>query len=110
MGMLLSPGRSTAQEPGRVVGRITDDAGNPVRGATLVLVSDADSSRTGTTSGETGGFEFARVTAGTYTLRVERRGFATRTARVKVEPGERETVIARLRPARTVPTAALRQP
>jgi hypothetical protein len=110
MWMLLSAGQGAAQEPGRVVGRITDGAGNPVRGATLVLVSDADSSRSTATSGETGGFEFARVAAGTYTLRAERPGFATRTTRVTVEPGERETVIARLRPARTVPTAALRQP
>lgn len=110
LGMLLSAGQGVAQEPGRVVGRITDGAGNPVRGATLVLVSDADSSRASTSSGETGGFEFARVVAGTYTLRAERPGFATRTTRVTVEPGERETVIARLRPARKVPIAGLRQP
>lgn len=110
MWMLLAAGQGAAQEPGRVVGRITDGAGNPVRGATLVLVSDADSSRITASSGETGGFEFARVAAGTYTLRAERPGFATRTTRVTVEPGERETVIARLRPARTVSAAALRQP
>lgn len=109
LGMLLA-GQGAAQEPGRVVGRITDGVGNPVRGATLVLVSDADSSRVSTSSGETGGFEFARVAAGTYTLRAERPGFATRTTRVTVEAGERETVIARLRPARTIPTSALRQP
>lgn len=109
LGMLFAA-PSAAQEPGRVVGRITDGAGNPVRGATLVLVSDADSSKASTTSGETGGFEFARVAAGTYTLRTERPGFASRTTRLTVAAGERETVIARLRPARRVPVSALRQP
>lgn len=101
--------QDAAREPARVVGRVTDGAGNPVKGASLELVADADGSRATASSGETGGFEFPRVAAGTYTLRAERAGFAAGSTRVTVAPGERHTVIARLRPGRPERPAALRQ-
>lgn len=91
---------ATAQEPGRVVGRVTDGAGNPVKGATVELVADAGGARATATSGETGGFEFAGVAAGAYTLTAEGPGFSAHTSRVTVGAGERRTVIARLRPGR----------
>jgi protocatechuate 3,4-dioxygenase beta subunit len=93
-------GPAAAQEPGRVVGRVTDGAGNPVKGAAVELVADAGGARATATSGETGGFEFAGVAAGAYTLRAEGAGFSAHTSRVTVGAGERRTVIARLRPAR----------
>lgn len=86
-----------AAQTGRVIGRVTDGVGNAVSDARVALVS-ADSAaavRTETT-GETGGFEFARVTPGEYTLRVERAGYRVREMRVELQPGGRETLIARL--------------
>ena len=101
--------QGAAAEPARVVGRVTDGAGNPVRGATLELVADMDGTRATTSSGETGGFEFPRVAAGTYTLRTERDGFREGSTRVTVAAGERRTVIARLRAGRPVRATAARQ-
>lgn len=98
--VLVMAGIATAQEPGRVVGRVTDGAGNPVKGAAVELVADAGGARATATSGETGGFEFAGVAVGAYTLRAEGAGFAAYTSRVTVAAGERKTVIARLRPGR----------
>jgi protocatechuate 3,4-dioxygenase beta subunit len=113
VGALLAGEPASAQggaaEPARVVGRVTDGAGNPVKDATLELVADADGTRAIASSGETGGFEFARVAAGTYTLRTERAGFAQGSTRVTVAAGERRTVIARLRPGRPVRATAIRQ-
>lgn len=96
--VLSSP---AAAQAGRVIGRVTDGVGNAVSDAKVALVS-ADSAaavRTETT-GETGGFEFARVTPGQYTLRVERAGYRVREMRVDLQPGGRETLIARLGTAR----------
>lgn len=101
--------QGAAAEPARVVGRVTDGVGNPVKGATLELVADADGTRATASSGETGGFEFPRVRAGTYTLRTARAGFTEGSTKVTVAPGERRTVIARLRPGRQERSTALRQ-
>ena len=91
---------AAAQEPGRVVGRVTDGAGNPVKGAVVELVADAGGARVTASSGETGGFEFAGVAAGAYTLKAQGAGFSAHTSRLTVGAGERRTVIARLRPGR----------
>lgn len=105
--MLVATGTAaSAQEPARVVGRVTDGLGNPVKGATLELVDDRDGTRATTASGETGGFEFARLPAGVYTLRAERTGFRERSTRVAVAAGERRTVVTRLRTGRTEPDTA----
>jgi protocatechuate 3,4-dioxygenase beta subunit len=98
VAVLSSP---AAAQAGRVIGRVTDGVGNAVSDARVALVS-ADSTavvRTETT-GETGGFEFARVAPGPYTLRVERAGYRVREMQVDLQPGGRETLIARLGPAR----------
>ena len=95
--LLGTPPRAEAQE-GRIVGRVTDDAGNPVAGARVTL-APADSSqppRTAT-SGETGGFEFRGLPAGSYTVRASVPGQRSRELRVELEPGARRTVIARMR-------------
>lgn len=91
-----------AQDTARIVGRVTDGAGNAVAGARVVLVApEAASPAVSTTTGETGGFQFAGLSAGTYTVRAERPGFAAREQRVTVEAGERLTVVARLRAERS---------
>jgi len=93
-------GAQEGGSPARVVGRVTDRGGNPVSGAALVLVADKGRARLASVSGETGGFQFAGLAPGEYTLRAERAGFAPATVRVTLAAGERRTVYARLRAGR----------
>ncbi|HYH81337.1 MAG TPA: carboxypeptidase-like regulatory domain-containing protein, partial [Longimicrobium sp.] len=87
-------------QAGRVMGRVTDGVGNAVPQARVALVAHDSSAparvRSETTSGETGGFEFAGVAPGSYTVRVERAGFRGHELKLDLRPGGRETVIARL--------------
>jgi hypothetical protein len=77
---------------------VTDGVGNAVPAAKVALVAHdgAAPERSETTTGETGGFEFARLRPGRYTVRVERAGFRAREMQVQLPPGGRETLIARL--------------
>ena len=87
-----------AAQNGRVIGRVTDGVGNAVPAAQVVLVAhdSGTAARKETTTGETGGFEFARLTPGRYTVRVERAGYRAREMQVHLPPDGRETLIARL--------------
>ena len=89
-----------AAQAGRVIGRVTDAAGNPVAGAHVELVAPDSTPVRAATTGETGGFDFGAVPAGRYTLRTAAPGFRPRELRVELAPHGRETLIARLRPAR----------
>jgi hypothetical protein len=64
---------------------------------------DADSTREARTvvTGETGGFEFAGLPAGGYRVRVASGRYSAREMAVLVEPGEMESVIARLHGGRS---------
>jgi len=105
VALALAAGSSVpaAAQAGRVMGRVTDGVGNAVPQARVALVA-ADSAaparppatRAETTTGETGGFEFAGVAPGRYTVRVERAGFRGRELQLHLRPGSRETLIARL--------------
>jgi protocatechuate 3,4-dioxygenase beta subunit len=91
-----------AAQAGRVIGRVTDGAGNAVPQARVALVAHDSAApaaaHSETTTGETGGFEFAAVAPGSYTVRVERAGFRGRELQLHLQPGARETLIARLGP------------
>lgn len=89
-------GEAGAQEA-RVLGRVTDGVGNPVADATVTLVPDdgAAGPRTAV-SGQTGGFQFAAVAPGTYTLRVERAGYGVREQPIVVREGRVVTPVVRL--------------
>jgi uncharacterized protein (DUF2141 family) len=98
---LLLAGFRGAQDTGRIVGRVTDHAGNPVAGA-AVVARHADPQVPGRTTrtGDSGGFQLTGLPAGRYAVRAERDGLAPAEQAVELERGEREAVILRLRPAR----------
>lgn len=101
LGLLAAAGPAAAQA-GRVVGRVTDATGKPVRGANVVLVASDSAAAPARreTTGETGGFDFSTVQPGSYLLRLSGTGYRERVVRVDLAPAELESVIARLPPAR----------
>ena len=98
---LLLAGFRDARDTARIVGRVTDLAGNPLGGA-AVSARHADPTVMGrfTLAGETGGFQLTGLAAGRYAVRAEREGYAAAEQAVELAEGERKTVILRLRPAR----------
>src|SRR3954464_444978 len=106
-GALLSLAVPAAAQRGRVLGRVTDGVGNPVAHARVALVpADSGAAQRTATTGETGGFDFAAVPPGQYTLRAAAPGFRPRELRVELAGDARETGIARLRTDRGVPRPA----
>jgi hypothetical protein len=76
---------------GTVLGTVKDPQGGVVPGATVVLINEAQGTRSApvVTSG-TGDFVFVNVTPGTYTVEVEMSSFKTlRRSGVPVSPGSR---------------------
>lgn len=98
---LLLAGFRAAEDTGRIVGRVTDGAGNPLAGAAVsARHADPEAPGRATRTGDTGGFQLTGLPPGRYALRAERDGFAPGGLTVELEQGERETVILRLREAR----------
>lgn len=77
VAMLLSTPAVAQTITGTVSGIVTDSNGAAVPGATVTLVSDQkNESRTGSTN-DSGRFSFAALQPGTYSLRIEQKGFQT---------------------------------
>jgi hypothetical protein len=93
--ILVAAGAASAQiTTGTVAGTIKDAQGAVVPGATVVLISEARSTKSApaTTSGS-GDFVFPNVTADTYTVEVTMDGFKTvRRSGVSVSGGDRVAV------------------
>lgn len=84
-------GRFQQVEPraGAIQGRVTDDAGVPIITALVELLPAAGERvlHAATTSAG-GAYRLAGVSAGSYRLRVQQLGYATRTMEVELAPGE----------------------
>lgn len=93
---LLAASSPLSAQSARVLGRVTDGAGNAVSGA-RVTVAAADGTQRATTSGRGGGFEFANLPAGTYVLRAEGTPrVGAREQRITLEPGQVISPVVRL--------------
>jgi hypothetical protein len=101
-GLVLGgAGPLEGQQAARVLGRVTDGVGNPVAEARVALVpAGATEPRHETVSGQTGGFQFAGVQPGTYTLRAARGGYSVGERRVTVRAGQVVSQVVRLQPGR----------
>lgn len=98
---LLLAGFRGVQDTGRIVGRVTDTAGNPLAGAAVsARHEDPDALGRATRTGESGGFQLTGLPPGRYAVRAERDGYAPGEQAVELAEGERETTILRLRPLR----------
>ncbi len=76
------------QERGNIQGRVTDEAGNPVPFANILVVG----TRFGAAANVRGEYLIENVMPGTYVLRASAIGYKTRTIEVTVRPGETATV------------------
>lgn len=93
---LLAASSPLAAQSARVLGRVTDGAGNSVSGV-RVTVQAPDGTQRATTTGQGGGFEFAGLPAGTYTLRAEGAPrVGTREQRITLSAGAVASPVVRL--------------
>lgn len=80
---VLAPAAAAQTGAGRLKGRVTDELGAVVPGASIKLISP-DKSEKVTSTAETGEYEFDAVNAGNYSLQVSARGFAAYVTEVEV--------------------------
>jgi hypothetical protein len=83
-----------------VRGAVVDEAGAPVPAATVLLVDGLGTVRHSVLSGPDGGFALRGPREGTYSVRVERVGFAPATATVQLAAGETAELRVRASQAR----------
>jgi len=96
--VLGGAGSAQAQDA-RVLGRVTDGVGNPVAGAQVTLVAEGGAT-VQTVTGTGGGFQFAAVAPGSYTLRAQAAGVPAQERRITVRPGQVVSQVVRLRGGR----------
>ncbi len=77
-GLVFAP-NSSAQTTSTIQGTVTDKQGLAVNHAVLRLTSNATEATQTVNSDDEGNYQFAAVTAGTYTLNVSHQGFTTRS-------------------------------
>lgn len=88
--LLLLSGIVMAQNPlGRIVGTIVDQTGAVVSGATVTITNEATGQQQSLASTGEGAFFFAQLQPGNYTIKIEAKGFKTRSfTEAKVDPGQ----------------------
>lgn len=97
--LILLSGSVLAQTTlGRIVGTVRDQTGAIIPGATVNLTNEATGQQIQTaTSSEEGVFLFAQLSAGSYVVKIEAKGFKTGSfTEVKVEPGRDYSLVATL--------------
>src|SRR4051812_42368924 len=62
---------------GTISGTVMDPSGGVVPNASVLLINEQTSTSRGVNTNEEGGFTFAAIQPGSYTLRVEQQGFRT---------------------------------
>ena len=79
VGLLcLGPWLANGQEVSAgITGRVTDPSGSAIVGATVVAKNEARGTEWPTTSNEDGIYSLPRVPVGTYSLKIEAKGFKT---------------------------------
>lgn len=79
-----------AQNPlGRIVGTVVDQTGAVVSGAAVTVTNEGTGAQLTATSTGEGAFFFAQLQPGNYTVKVEAKGFKTRSyTQAKVDPGQ----------------------
>lgn len=101
--VLVAASSPLAAQSARVLGRVTDGAGNAVAGA-RVTVAATDGTERATTSGRSGGFEFADLPAGTYVLRAQGSPrVGAREQRITLAAGQVASPVVRLLEDNRVP-------
>jgi hypothetical protein len=91
IGLLLALAQPVAlveDGPRAVAGRVTDERGEAIGGASVTLGRGLDGTSRTTLTDLAGNFRLRRVEPGEYVLRVELLGFDTQTLQVAV-PGDR---------------------
>lgn len=79
--------------PGRVAGRVRDEQGAVVAGATLKLKNPSTGFERATTSDENGEFNFPELALGTYDLSISKAGFQTTVLKeIRTSQGQVNTV------------------
>ncbi|MGH9574490.1 MAG: carboxypeptidase-like regulatory domain-containing protein, partial [Candidatus Acidiferrales bacterium] len=76
-------------QPGQIMGTVTDVNGDIVPGATVVLAGSAAADRRTVETSETGFFQFDDVTPGVgYRVDISAQGFAGSSSAITIAPGE----------------------
>ncbi len=95
-GLLIAISGFAQSELGNLQGQVTDSSGAAIPAITVVAVNAAGASHEAQTN-EEGRYAFTRLAAGTYTIRIQLKGFANfEKTGVVVAPGQAQTVNAQL--------------
>ncbi|MEO1630118.1 MAG: carboxypeptidase-like regulatory domain-containing protein, partial [Bacteroidota bacterium] len=97
--LLLASPPALAQETGKLVGIVTDDTGEPLPGANVVL----DGTKHGAATDIDGAFVLLDVPPGTYDVTASFVGFERRTQQVVIAAGAALALDFALPPDRSVP-------
>ena len=87
LSLLIAPAAMLAQSTGSITGKVTDEKGDALPGANVVLKGTA----TGAASSLDGTYIIANVPAGSYTVVASFVGYKTKPAQVTVAAGEQAT-------------------
>jgi hypothetical protein len=75
--LVAAPAVSSAQQPGEIFGRVTDNSGGVLPGVTVTLTSPVLLQPMLATSSETGTYRFPGLGVGVYAVKFELVGFKT---------------------------------